>query len=63
MSGRLNVSAWAIRSPVPPILMFVVLMALGLFSFRQLPVTRFPNIDVPVVQVAITQAGASKLLT
>ena len=59
MSGRLNVSAWAIRSPVPPILMFVVLMALGLFSFRQLPVTRFPNIDVPVVQVAITQAGAS----
>jgi hydrophobe/amphiphile efflux-1 (HAE1) family protein len=59
MSNRLNVSAWAIRHPVPPILLFVVLIALGLFSFRQLPVTRFPNIDVPVVQVLITQSGAA----
>jgi multidrug efflux pump subunit AcrB len=35
------------------------LIALGWFSFRQLPVTRFPNVDVPVVQVTITQAGAA----
>jgi hydrophobe/amphiphile efflux-1 (HAE1) family protein len=59
MVSRMNVSAWAIRNPVTPILMFVVLMALGLFSFQQLPVSRFPNIDVPVVQVLITQAGAA----
>ncbi len=59
MAGRLNVSAWAIRNPVPPILMFVVLIALGVFSFRQLPVSRFPNIDVPIVQVLITQSGAA----
>ena len=55
----MNVSAWAIRNPVPPLLLFTVLMALGIFSFRQLPITRFPNIDVPVVQVLITQAGAA----
>ena len=59
MSNRLNVSAWSIRNPVPPLLIFVVLIALGVFSFRQLPVSRFPNIDVPLVQVQITQAGAA----
>jgi hydrophobe/amphiphile efflux-1 (HAE1) family protein len=57
--GRLNASAWAIRRPVPSLVLFMVLIALGWFSFRQLPVTRFPNIDIPVVQVTITQAGAA----
>ncbi len=57
--SRLNVSAWAIRRPVPSLVLFMVLMALGLFSFNQLPVTRFPNIDVPIVNVTITQAGAA----
>jgi hydrophobe/amphiphile efflux-1 (HAE1) family protein len=56
---RLNVSAWAIRNPVPPVVLFMVLLVLGWASFRELPVTRFPNIDVPVVSVAITQAGAA----
>jgi hydrophobe/amphiphile efflux-1 (HAE1) family protein len=58
-SGRLNISAWAIRRPVPSLVLFMVLLALGLFSFRSLPITRFPNIDLPVVQVAVTQAGSS----
>jgi multidrug efflux pump subunit AcrB len=58
-NSRLNISAWSIRNPVPPILIFLVLLALGVFSFRQLPVSRFPNIDVPVVQVLITQSGAA----
>ncbi len=57
--ARLNISAWAIRRPVPPLVLFMVLMALGLFSFQQLSVTRFPNIDIPLVQVNITQAGAA----
>jgi len=56
---RLNISAWAIRNPVPPIVLFLVLLVLGWASFRELPVTRFPNIDLPVVSVAITQAGAA----
>ncbi|MCB1509463.1 MAG: efflux RND transporter permease subunit [Hyphomicrobiaceae bacterium] len=56
---RMNISAWAIRSPVPSLVLFMVLMALGLFSFQRLAVTRFPNIDVPVVSVLVTQAGAA----
>ena len=58
-AGRLNISAWSIRRPVPALVLFMVLLALGVMSFRGLPVTRFPNIDLPVVQIAITQAGAS----
>ncbi|WP_232628777.1 efflux RND transporter permease subunit [Methylobacterium sp. Leaf118] len=56
---RLNVSAWAIRKPIPSLVLFLVLMVLGLVSFRSLPITRFPNIDIPIVSVAITQSGAA----
>ena len=45
--ARLNISAWAIRRPVPSLVLFMVLIALGVFSFQQLPVMRFPNIDIP----------------
>ncbi|MEL6375079.1 MAG: efflux RND transporter permease subunit [Pseudomonadota bacterium] len=54
-----NVSAWAIRKPVPSLVLFMVLIALGLYSFAKLPITRFPNIDIPIVQITITQAGAA----
>ncbi|HRN85281.1 MAG TPA: efflux RND transporter permease subunit, partial [Hyphomicrobium sp.] len=56
---NLNVSAWAIRNPVPSIVLFLVLMVLGMQAFQALPVTRFPNIDVPLIQVRIYQAGAA----
>lgn len=54
-----NVSAYSIRKPIPAVVLFVVLMLMGLVSFLQLPVTRFPNIDVPVVAVTVTQPGAA----
>src|SRR5262245_52918070 len=54
-----NFSAWAIRQPLPPILMFIVLVALGLMSFSKLPITRFPNIDVPIVSVTVTDPGVA----
>ncbi|MDE2445942.1 MAG: efflux RND transporter permease subunit [Alphaproteobacteria bacterium] len=56
---NVNFSAWSIRNPVPSIIMFVVLVMLGVLSFRALPITRFPNIDVPVVAVTVTQSGAA----
>jgi hydrophobe/amphiphile efflux-1 (HAE1) family protein len=55
----LNVSAWAIRKPIPSIAMFLVLVVLGIVSFRSLPITRFPNIDIPLVSVTVTQSGAA----
>ena len=56
---RINFSAWAIRNPVPPILLFAVLLLLGVISFMRLPVTKFPNIDVPVVLISVSQGGAT----
>ncbi|QTK80713.1 efflux RND transporter permease subunit [Agrobacterium tumefaciens] len=55
----MNFSAWSIRNPIAPLLGFAVLMMLGLQAFNTLPITRFPNIDVPVVAVTVTQSGAS----
>lgn len=55
----MNFSAWSIRNPVAPLLAFFLLLLLGLYSFFNLPITRFPNIDVPIVSVQVTQAGAA----
>ncbi len=56
---RLNISAWAIRKPIPSLVLFLVLVVLGLVSFRALPITRFPNIDIPIVSVQVLQSGAA----
>jgi multidrug efflux pump subunit AcrB len=53
----MNISAWSIRHPVPSLVLFLVLLVLGLTSFQSLPVTKFPNIDVPIVQARIYQSG------
>jgi hydrophobe/amphiphile efflux-1 (HAE1) family protein len=55
----MNISAWSIRHPVPSLVLFLVLLVLGMTSFQSLPVTRFPNIDVPIIQVRIYQSGAA----
>ncbi len=54
-----NFSAYSIRRPIPAILTFIVLCLMGVVSFMQLPVTRFPNIDIPVVSITVTQSGAA----
>ena len=54
-----NISAWSIRKPIMSLVLFTVLMIVGLVSFKSLPITRFPNIDVPIVSVQITQSGAA----
>ena len=55
----MNFSAWSIRNPIAPILAFFVLLVLGYQSFNSLPITRFPNIDVPIVSISVAQSGAS----
>ncbi len=55
----MNFSAWSIRHPVPPIAVFLVLLLVGLYSFSRLAVTAMPNIDLPLVQVSVSQPGAA----
>ena len=57
--GDMNFSAWSIRNPIAPLLAFFLLMYVGIQSFYSLPITRFPNIDVPVIAVSVTQSGAA----
>lgn len=56
---NLNISAWSIRHPVPSLVLFMVLMTVGVLSFLNLPITRFPNIDIPIIQTRIYQAGSA----
>jgi hydrophobe/amphiphile efflux-1 (HAE1) family protein len=55
----MNFSAWSIRNPVAPLLAFFLLMVVGWQSFVALPITRFPNIDIPLVAISVVQPGAS----
>ena len=55
----MNFSAWSIRNPIAPLLVFFLLVYVGINSFDKLPITRFPNIDVPVVAISVSQSGAS----
>jgi multidrug efflux pump subunit AcrB len=54
-----NISAWAIRHPVPPVVLFVVLLFMGTVAFMRLPVTLNPDVSFPAVEVLVSQPGAS----
>src|ERR1700679_270145 len=54
-----NISAWAIRHPVTPIVLFVVLFFLGVVAFVRLPINLTPDISFPLVNVNISQPDAA----
>ncbi len=54
-----NLSANAIKKPIPPIIIFVLLTFAGLLGFAKLGINQFPDVDIPVVTVEIGQPGAA----
>ncbi|WP_028916236.1 efflux RND transporter permease subunit [Pseudoxanthomonas sp. J35] len=54
----MNISAWAIRRPLPAVMVFFVLCVAGLWGFHKLAVARFPDIAFPMVTVTVMQPGA-----
>ena len=54
-----NISAWAIRNPIPTIVLFLFLSIAGWVSFVQLRINNAPDLDIPAVTVTITQPGAA----
>jgi multidrug efflux pump subunit AcrB len=54
-----NISAWSIRNPVPPIVLFVALTLAGIVSFMSMDVNNDPDIDFPIVWIDINQPGAA----
>ncbi|MDE0945864.1 MAG: efflux RND transporter permease subunit, partial [Sphingobium sp.] len=58
MSFR-NISAWAIRNPVTPLVMFAALLLAGIVSFTRMDVNNNPDISFPAVSVIVSQPGAA----
>ena len=58
MSFR-NISAWSIRNPVPPIVLFLALTLAGIVSFVRMNVNDSPDIDFPAAQIVVAQPGAA----
>jgi multidrug efflux pump subunit AcrB len=54
-----NISAWSIRNPVIPIVLFAGLLIAGMISFMRMDVTDMPDIDFPAVRVTVAQPGAA----
>jgi multidrug efflux pump subunit AcrB len=54
-----NVSAWCIRNPVPPIVLFLGLLLAGVVAFMGMDVNNNPDIDFPAAEVNIAQPGAA----
>jgi multidrug efflux pump subunit AcrB len=54
-----NISAWSIRNPVVPIILFLALTLAGVVSFLRMEIQDDPDIEFPVVIVVIAQPGAA----
>ncbi len=54
-----NISSWAIRHPVPTIVLFILLTVAGIMGYREIRINRMPDIDLPVVTVSVGMSGAA----
>lgn len=56
---KFQLSSWAIRRPIPTILLFLILTIVGLQTFKSLPINANPQVNFPIVTVTVSQPGAS----
>ena len=54
-----NISAWSIRNPIVPIVLFIALVIAGVVSFARMDIQQQPDIEFPMVIVQISQPGAA----
>ena len=57
-SRHFAISAWAIRNPIPVAVLFLGLIMAGLLAYSGLAIKQYPNIQLPVIAVTVTQNGA-----
>ena len=55
----MNFATWSIRNPIPTVLLFVLLALAGLWGLRSLPIQNLPDLDLPTVNVTLTEPGAA----
>ena len=54
-----NISAWSIRNPVVPIVMFAGLLIAGIVSFMRMDIQQMPDVEFPMVIINVSQPGAA----
>jgi hydrophobic/amphiphilic exporter-1 (mainly G- bacteria), HAE1 family len=54
-----NISSWAIKNPIVPVVMFLVLTVMGIASFFRLPINSNPDISFPAFIVTVGMPGAA----
>jgi len=54
-----NISAGAIRNPIPPILLILALLFAGWTAYGRLPVNQLPNVDFGGFTITVAQPGAA----
>lgn len=55
----MNLSTWAIKNPLPVIMLFIFMTLAGVIGFQKLTITNFPDMDFPSVMVTISLPGAT----
>jgi multidrug efflux pump subunit AcrB len=54
-----NISAGAIRNPIPPIVLILALLFAGWTAYGRLPINQLPNVDFGGFTVTVAQGGAA----
>jgi len=54
-----NISAWAIRNPVAPLVLFLMLTVLGIAAFARMDINNMPDVSFPAASVLVSQPGAA----
>lgn len=55
----MDLATWSLRNPIPAILLFVLLTLAGICGFSRLSVQALPDLDLPSINVVLTQPGAA----
>jgi len=54
-----NISSWAIKNPIPVILLFLLLSLAGVAGFKSMRINNNPDVDFPFVVVTAVRPGAA----
>lgn len=54
-----KISDWAIKNPVPVVLLFILVTGCGLLGYKSLSIQNFPDMDLPVIFVTANLDGAA----
>lgn len=55
----MNFSTWAIKNPIPVVMLFVFMTFAGIWGFQKLTINNFPDMDFPSVTVSVSVPGAT----